>query len=274
MLNKRVTIVVCYNDEKQFEDFKNSLDKQSEKAELIGINNEGNKFKSCAAALNSVVDKLETPFVIYSHQDMLFETEDALLKIVDYMEKTDSNDIIGVAGVKRGSKSAYTNILHGLESRRYAGKNRIESMEECESVDECFFGGHSDYFVKNPFDEKICNNWHLYAVEQCLRARTLGGKVYVCDADLYHHSDGKHNKLLHDNFRELSKHYAKSYEYICAPCCMGYTDPVRRNWGYIERNKRLGVYNKFSTKLIGFIDKVSKKIGFVRRFLYGTETYK
>lgn len=274
MSEKRVTIVVCYNDEMQFEDFKLGLEKQSEKAELIGINNEGNKFTSCASALNSVADKLETKFVIYSHQDMIFETENALSKIVDYMEKTDVNDIVGVAGVRKGSKSAYTNIVHGIDNRRYAGKNRVETIEEVESVDECFFGGHTEYFVKNSFDEKICDNWHIYAVEQSLRARTLGGRVYVCDADLYHHSDGKHNKILHENFRTLSKAYAGKYDYICAPCCMGYTGFFRRNWGYIERNKRLKVYGKVTCKMIGAVDRVAQKVGFINRMLYGTELFK
>ena len=272
----RVTIVCCYNNGKQFEEFQRALSEQTEQVVLIGINNTNSTFSSCASAFNSISDQLETEYVIYSHQDIEFENSYALEKIVYYLEKTDKDDIVGVAGVRINEKSSYTNIFHGINNKRYAGKFRVSGIEECESVDECFFGGHSAHFREFKFDEKLCNNWHLYAVEQCLRAKKNGNKVWVCEADLYHNSDGIHNEMLHKNFRDLSKAYSRDFKYICAPCCRGRTDFIRRNWGYYKRNKKLGIKVKpfVLRKLLGLIDKLSGKIKLVKYILYGEELFK
>lgn len=49
-------------------DFVNSLKAQDVPCEIIGIDNRGNKgFTSCASAYNSVIDEIQTEYVIYSH---------------------------------------------------------------------------------------------------------------------------------------------------------------------------------------------------------------
>ncbi|WP_026661191.1 glycosyltransferase [Butyrivibrio sp. AC2005] len=272
----RVTVVCCYNDLQQFEDLKNALEKQSEKAELLGIDNRASAFSSCAAAYNSIVKDITTPYVLYSHQDIIFEDENNIKQLGDYIEKTGTDDIVGVAGVRVSPKITYTNIFDGLNEKKPAGKLRVEGLEECDTVDECIFGGHSEYFKKEPFDEEICNNWHLYAVEQCLRTKLKGNKVWVCDVVLYHHSDGEHNYKLHENFRELSKAYHDRLDYIVTPCCRGYTDVFRRNWGFIKRNRKIGIYSN-SRIFNGFaklVDKLGQKNRIIHRCLYGKRFFK
>lgn len=84
-----VTIVTCYNNDKVFNDFADNLKTQTYPYELIGIDNRGNKnFSSGSSAYNSVINQVKTKYVIYSHQDIIFTTPEALAKFVNYLEKT------------------------------------------------------------------------------------------------------------------------------------------------------------------------------------------
>ena len=108
-----VTIVTCYNNEKVFNDFADNLKTQTYPYELIGIDNRGNnKFSSASRAYNSVINQVKTKYVIYSHQDIIFTTPEALAKFVNYLEKTGPDDILGVAGTKFDIPGTIANIMH------------------------------------------------------------------------------------------------------------------------------------------------------------------
>ena len=107
-------------------------------------------------------------------------------------------------------------------------------MRACDSLDECFFGGHTAHFKKNPFDEKLCDNWHLYGVERCLHTRWHGGNVYVCDVALIHHSTGHINHAYNENFRRLAKRYA-GMRCIRTVCGSSKTGVWHRNVFYWKR---------------------------------------
>ena len=273
----RISLVCCYNDRDLFEKFRNQLKEQTEDAVLIGIDNTRSVYHSCASAFNSIADRLSTPYVIYSHQDMVFESPDCLKDFADAISRTGEDDIVGVAGSRMDQFSSYTNISHGKSDKRPAGKFRVSGIEECETLDECLFGGHSRHFSgRYRFDEKVCPDWHLYAVEQCLRTKLSGNRVWVCEADMYHCSDGIHNQLLHEGFRRLSRAYAHKLKYICAPCCRGYTGFLRRNWGYLKRNKNIKVMpdSKLARVIINRIDRLGKKNKVVHTILYGSNLFK
>ena len=172
-----ISIVCCYNNEKMYNDFVGNVNSQSIPCEVIGINNCGNKtFTSCAAAYNSVINQVKTKYVIYSHQDIVLEDSDSLKKFLSYLERLNTHDVLGVAGVKFDSYGVFTNIKHVWKHSGeigFAGSNRVEGgLMECDTVDECFFGGFTEHFKEFPFNEKICNNWHLYAVEACLQTKS------------------------------------------------------------------------------------------------------
>ncbi|MBQ3447563.1 MAG: hypothetical protein IJG37_07970 [Synergistaceae bacterium] len=128
-----VTVVCCYNDEKMYADFVETLKSQACPCEIIGI------------------------------------------------------DIVGVAGVRFDEAGVITNIRHKWRYRNgeisYAGSRRVEGgMMTCGTVDECFFGRHTEHFREYPFNEDLCNDWHLYAAEACLhvgRLRTGGAKLRI-----------------------------------------------------------------------------------------------
>lgn len=222
---KRVTIVCCYNDCKQYQRLQNSLDKQNIEYELIGINNQGNSFSSCSSALNSVLSKVRTEYLIFSHQDIELPEADSLERFLCYMEQLGERDILGVAGAVEAAK-----VLSGEESEQVGDKNgtcvlsytrhgkdlvcagEVDfcGMAACDTVDECFFGGRTKNFIDEPLDEKLCDTWHLYAVERCLRARVQGSQVFVCDVPLNHYSGGKIDHSYNENFRRIAKCYANN----------------------------------------------------------------
>lgn len=210
---KDITVICCKNNERKYQMFIDSLNKQTVSFELFCIDNKNNKYKSIASAYNSVLRKIETKFVIFSHQDIILQNETLLERFVSFLTQISNQDILGVAGVKSDPIGLYTNILHGSD-QKYAGNYRVHGLLECETVDECFFGGYTELFVNNPFDEKLCNSWHLYAVEKCLNVRLNGGKVFVCDMPLLHTSAGRADKKYVLGFYKILKHYKNDYPLI------------------------------------------------------------
>ncbi len=168
-----VTIVCCYNDSGQYEAFCASLEKQEIAYELLGIDNRGQQFSSCSSALNSVLPKIRTEYVIYSHQDIRLPKEDMLSQFVEYVRQVGPDDIVGVAGAAevenlaagvvgdRAGTCVLSYILHG-KNRSCPGEWEFCQIAPCDTVDECFFGGRTSAFLKEPFDEKLCDSWHLY----------------------------------------------------------------------------------------------------------------
>ena len=160
---KDVTIICCYNNLNQYKKFLDSLSGQSMEVELIGIDNSKKAFQSCAAAFNTNICNVETPYIIFSHQDIEFVDENNILDFVNSIKKVALYDIVGVAGRLVQGGTVVSNIVQG-EAKQYAGKQRLSNITECDVIDECFFGGYTENFKQYPFDEDLCNNWHLYAL--------------------------------------------------------------------------------------------------------------
>lgn len=237
----RITVVCCYTNEKQLADFTESLDRQTESCDRIFINNKGNKFTSCSSAFNSVIKNIKTELVVFSHQDIILKDDELLKRFADYIEKINNHDIIGVAGAKAGVAGAITNIVHMAADGTLspAGRNSVDDIVECDTLDECFFGGHTKCFIDYPFDEVLCDNWHMYAVERCLNAKANGNKVYVCDIPLIHASTGRINYAYNRNFCEISKKYSKKIKYIATTCARAKTDFFSRNLARIKGNFKI-----------------------------------
>lgn len=222
-----VTVVCCYNNKKQYEEFAASLKAQTCPFELIGIDNTGNNsFTSCASAYNSVIDRVRTKYIIYSHQDILFPEPDVLEKFTAYLGRLGADDLLGVAGVRFDTERGISNIQHRQNTTGRlvrVGKNPPDfGIAECDTFDECFFGGYTEHFKAFPFDEVICDNWHLYAVEECLRTKARG-RVYVCDARLIHLSSGNYNPALVSGFFKLCRKYAGDFPFIRTTCLASQT---------------------------------------------------
>ncbi len=233
-MKPRATLVCCYNKKEIYEDLVKSLSSQTEPVELIAIDNSKSKFSSCSKAFNSILASVSTQFIIFSHQDIWFEENDCITRFLDYCEEINECDIIGVAGRRKSINYGLSNIKQG-KNREWAVHGRVERIQECDTIDECFFGGYTSCFKKYSFDEKICNGWHLYAVDRCLAALSRDNKVYVCDVPLVHISSGKTDHAFNICLYKLCLAYKNRLNYIAAPCEQTSTKPIMRELSYLKR---------------------------------------
>ena len=190
-----VSIICVYNDNQQYYKFLESLKKQAVQYEVVGVDNCNNSFTSCASALNYGAKKAIGDIFIFSHQDIRFKNDDSLMKFISFCESNE-NKIVGAFG-----------------ARRYEGDDKYY----CDSVDECFFGMSRSIFEELGFNEQICDGWHLYAVEMCLRGKDTGIESYRYNCGIEHLSGGVVNKDYMKTFKILLHNY-KHQKYIWTTC--------------------------------------------------------
>ena len=193
-----ISVVCVYNSEKILNDYLlKSLKNQTVDYELITVDNTKGKFKSAAEALNRGGKKANGKYLMFVHQDVDLCSsswlEDAG-KILDAIPDlgiagvAGNVGITGVAGMK-AKKSVMTLIKHG-DPPRWAGSIIIKKPEEVQTLDECLFIIPKSVFKSLQFDEKICDDWHLYAVDYCLSVKRIGYDVYAIPMYVYHLSPG------------------------------------------------------------------------------------
>lgn len=238
-----ISIVCCYNDQKQYEELQLNINSQSIESKIIGIDNRNKNYLSCSSAFNAVIDSIDTEFVIFVHQDIRLLKRDSLKEIADVLCKINQGDILGVAGIGgKVGKALFTNIVNSLDELEVLTSSRY--LIECDSVDECIFAGFTEWFVNNRFDEMICDDWHLYAVDRCLWTKTQRNRVYCLDIPLLHISRGKVNHQFNKCFYKLSKKYANVLKTVYAPCLVGNTDFFGRCYTYIRSELKV-ILNKY-----------------------------
>ena len=234
-MNNRATVVCCYNNPSLFEDMRDSLLRQTEVVEVIGIDNTGRRYKSCSSAFNSALPKVTTEFVIFSHQDILLEDKDCIHQFLDYCCRIGKHDLLGVVGKIHGDKHCTGNVVNALGEA--AAAQRLKGIVECDSFDECFFGGRTCCFKRYPFSETLCPGWHLYAVERCVAAKSRGDKSYICDVNMIHLSFGKTDHSYNKTFYDISRFYAGKVKHITSTCEDAPTNFPGREYAYLQRER-------------------------------------
>lgn len=215
-----ITIVCCWNNIAQYNKLLDSIATQELDVKVLDVDNRKQVFKSCSRALNNATLSVQTKYVLYAHQDIIFSTSDTVSHILRYLNMIQDGDILGFAGANFDSPFVKTNVLVGNEkNREYGGSSRVNGIEQCDTLDECLFGGYTSYFKRARFDETICCGWHLYTVELCLRTKIYGGKVYVCDVEMFHISRGAIDSSYNDTYRKLCQKYGKYFKCLRTPCC-------------------------------------------------------
>jgi GT2 family glycosyltransferase len=185
-----LTIVCVYNNREILEDWLlKSLQHQKNDFELITLDNRNNKFKSAAQALNYGGKKAKNEYIMFVHQDISFESYNFLINIEKELDKLDKLGIAGVAGKNKKLRYVLANIYHG-DPPRLAGKIQIDAPKKVQTIDECLMIIPKSVFRKHQFDEKTCDDWHLYGVDYCLDINKVGYNVYVLPLSLYHRSPG------------------------------------------------------------------------------------
>ena len=234
-----ISVICVYNNEKTFRDtLYKSLRIQTVPYDLIAIDNTEGRFASAAQALNYGASKAspDSAFLLFVHQDIEVCLPCFLEDVEVMLASLPSLGIAGVAGNVEGDKNFFSTITHG--SPPFIAGRKIKAPFPVMTVDECFVAIPRHIFEQHRFDDKLCDGWHLYAVEYCLRINLAGFKVYVMPASLHHQSTGM---LKGDYFVTLAKvlsSYSLSYNKIYTTCgCWNTRIPVliQMVWFFVEK---------------------------------------
>jgi hypothetical protein len=185
-----ISVVCVYNNREILEKFLlKSLNDQSTEYEVILMDNTEGKFKSAAEALNEGGKKAEGKYIMFVHQDIDLKSCEWLERTENMLNSLDELGVAGVAGRIKYKNGMVTNIEDGIPPHRISS-SPIKSPEKVQTLDECLFIVPKYVFDIFKFDEKTCNDWHLYAVDYCLTIKKNGLNVYVIPSFVYHRSPG------------------------------------------------------------------------------------
>lgn len=215
----KISVICVYNNKNQFEmQLKQSLYDQNVEYELVELDNENGRFSSAAEALNYGAKLAQGDVLIFSHQDIYFKESDGLSKLSKAIEECGKGSIVGTQGVSDGSMIYYTNLTSGNRLEKRMIRDFDEAPIEVSCIDEGLFGMMKSTYQVHPFDEELCDNWHLYAVEQCLWARKNGNHVYSYPLQIHHFSRGHISRSYMKGLIKIAKYYRKSNKYIWTTC--------------------------------------------------------
>ncbi len=223
---KKISFICCYTNEQMLADLKSStacLEKYE--IEWIVIDNRGNKFTSCASALNYGFSKSSSNVVIFLHQDIVINDQVTIDRVVHAAEK---GNVVGLAGRLPNGGAIVSSISEGKDKDRqydfdFSGKEWINVM----TCDECFIAMSRKTFEDvGGFDSINFDGWHLYVVDLTLRAAQKNVPVVVVRANAWHRSHGSIDMAFDHYKNVLRKKYKRYYKKIYYPCGWTYTNSL------------------------------------------------
>ncbi|MCW3763739.1 glycosyltransferase family protein [Weissella confusa] len=236
------SIITIVNKENVYQEFKKSLDQQKQvDYELIKINNSNNQFQSARAAYNEASKKATGKYLVFIHPDIRFLDEMSLYDILTEATNIDNFGVVGIAGspvrMHKGHFILLTTLKQG--KRKESIGDPIDEPTEVQTVDECFFIMEKSYWEKIPFSD--IEGWHMYAVEQCLRAILGGKKNYVIPSRVWHLSAGVSEDRNYVKIgKEIVQRYGSHFPYINTTVTHWDTQGIKKNitpWIYYVQNK-------------------------------------
>lgn len=223
-----ISIICIYNDEKSLN---SQLIKSLNKFEvndygLILLDSRKHGFTCSAEGLNYGAKKASGDVLIFAHQDIFIKKEKEFYEFCNFIKHSRVGTIVGAAGAIETSHENYTNYTTGPELD-ISEEDKVTGIQLVSCVDESFFGMKRETFEKHHFDENLCDDWHLYAVEISLFARKNGAEVFVYPIQIHHYSNGKISVGYMKGLLRIADHYRKSFKYIWT-CCY----KIRSSWVY------------------------------------------
>lgn len=187
-----ISVICVYNNEDILkEHLLKSLENQTVEFELIKIDNTGSTFASAAQALNFGGKKAKGDYILFVHQDvnLCFNTwlEDAE-KILGSISNLGIAGVAGLSEEGKAQEDRARNLIRQGDNKLW-GKE-ISKPEPVQTLDECLTVVPRYVFDDLKFDEKICDDWHLYTVDYCLSVRNLELCAYAIPMFIYHKSTG------------------------------------------------------------------------------------
>ncbi len=213
-----MSIICVYNNEDILEKYLiKSLDKQSEEYELILIDNRENEFKSASSALNYGAKEARGDYLVFAHQDIYFSDSNWIKDTINQLDELKNLGIAGVAG-KTTDSIVRSNIKQGLDPVDVSSF-KIFKAEKASTLDECLFIIPKKVHEKFPLNEKICDDWHLYAVDYVYDIKNHGFEAYLLPSILEHRSKG--DSMSDSYYTTLSKLQKKYMKRGLIRTCMG-----------------------------------------------------
>jgi len=199
-----ISIVCVFNNKEILDNFLlKSLKTQSVDYELILIDNICGKLKSAAEALNEGAEKANGDYLMFVHQDIDLKSNEWLKNTENILDSLDNLGIAGVAGISPWNEDEKTSNIQQGNPPQNISKKRIKTPQMVQTVDECLFIIPRSVFKILKFDQEVCSDWHLYAVDYSLSIKNRGFKVYVIPADIHHSSPG--NSMSEQYYLTLKK---------------------------------------------------------------------
>ena len=195
-----ISLICCYNKIDEYESMLNSLRKQNIEYEIIGLNNTNGQFKSAAKALNTGAQRANGDILVFLHQDIEFMNSNSLSNFTKILKNNDD-------------------VIVGLFGSKYNKKEFNSKFNIVQTLDECIIAINKRIFERLKFNEELCDNWHLYVVELCLRAKKNNIKILEIkdSSQILHKSIGKKKKKYMKDYLKIMKTY-KDENYIATTC--------------------------------------------------------
>ena len=214
------------------------LKKQARAYDLICLDNSQGQFASAAQALNhgARLTNAASAYILFAHQDICFASDAWLGDAEKMLDTLQDLGIAGVVGCRRGDRSRFSNITHGIPPRDVGIS--IQQPLAAMTVDECCLFIPRRVFEKHQFDEAVCGGWHFYAVEYCLRIQEAGLGVYILPLPLHHSSLGTQDSTYFRALEPVLYRHRQAYRKIYTTCgCWDTRMPVRlqRFWHYARK---------------------------------------
>lgn len=213
------SIVCVYNSKASYSrDLLQSLQAQNTRFALIALDNSDGRYTSAAQALNHGARQVPSDcnYIIFAHQDIQFSEPSWLENAERMLDGLPNLGVAGVAGNSPEANKLFSNITHGIPPRD-AGQ-RIEAPTSAMTVDECCAIVPREVFQHHQFDEAVCDDWHLYVVEYCLRIKTHGLEVYVVPVEMQHVSLGSLNRAYFKALKKVLRVHGSRYPKIYTAC--------------------------------------------------------
>lgn len=150
--------------------------------------------------MNWGAERAQGDVFVFLHQDILFSEEDSLEQLIGVVVQSSEPVIAGLFGAKHG------------KNERYIGDFKVY-----ETLDECCIAMSGETWSKLRFNEVLCDGWHLYAVELCLRAQNAGVLICAKNCGIRHLSNGTVDKNYMRTYRKLLLAY-KDNKWIATTC--------------------------------------------------------
>lgn len=195
--------------------------------ETIIIDNTNGQYSICSA-YNEGIDKSIYPYLCFVHEDVIFNTQNWGLTLIENMEQNPGLGMIGVMGAQfkskyptgwynpvNNSKYLVGNIFQGKNSSTdvhfmdYSPQGPVIDNVVC--LDGVFLFSTKEVFKQCRFDDKTLDGYHGYDLDISLQVLNKGYQLIVNkDIHLFHYSTGspdKHWEQFNQLISEKWKHF-------------------------------------------------------------------